>query len=158
MGCDSVAYLKEFVEPKCIYDYIRNNIDHNIICDGTKWETICSLDSIKFDDYKKSQMPIIFAKSPEDFKNWRILSGWIYFNMHNKDWPMFYYYSPLHSRDGYDDCNDKNILEIINSDTTCLRMPFCRESINILTNIVKYFGGGWIDDNDCDNEDFYKIK
>ena len=78
--------------------------------------------------------------------------------MQNKDWPMFYYYSPLHSRDGYDDCNDKNILEIINSDTTCLRMPFCKESINILTNIVKYFGGGWIDDNDCDNEDFYKIK
>ena len=157
MGCDAVAYLKGFVEPKCIFDYIKNNIDSKMTHD-VELETICSLDKIDFAKYKKSELPIIYAKSPEDFKNWRILSGWIYFNMQSRDWTMFYYYSPLQSRCGYDDCNDNDILEIINSDITCLRMPFCRESINILTNIVKYFGGGWIDENDCDNENFYKIK
>ncbi len=157
MGCDTVAYLKGFVEPKCIFDYIKNNIDSKMTHDA-KWETICSLDKIDFAKYKKSELPIIYAKSPEDFKNWRILSGWIYFNIQSRDWPMFYCYSPLQSRAGYDDCNDNDILEIINSDITCLRMPFCKESINILTNIVKYFGGGWIDENDCDNENFYKIK
>lgn len=157
MSCDTVAYLKGFIEPKRIFDYIRNNMGQKLVHD-VKWETICSLDSINFKEYKETEMPIIFSKCSYDLENWRILSGWIHFNMLDQDQSMFYYYSPMQSREGYDDCTDHNMIEMMNSETTCLRMPYCKESIWTLTNIVKYFGGGWLYENDCEEKTFYKIK
>lgn len=155
MSVETVAKLKGFVEPKRICDYIKHNIDPNMTSD-IKWETICLLSELKYkiDD----PMPSIFAKSPEDIVKWRILSGFIYYNIFGPKIPIFYYYSPLQSTDEYEDCNDKELLEMINSETTSLRMVCCKESVSILTNLVKYFGGGWLDEDDSDNEDFYKIN
>ena len=155
MSIATVANLKGFVEPKCIIDYIKKYIDPNVIND-INWEIICPLSEIKYT--VNNQLLAIFPKSPEDMVNWRILSGSVHFNIFDKNQYLFYYYSPLQFRDGYEDCDDKDILEMINSETTSLHMQYCKESINILTTLIKYFGGGWLDENYSDNKDFYKIN
>lgn len=158
MSCDSVAYLKGFIEPKRIVDYIKNNMDHKMTYD-IKWETVCSLDKLNFPDWKETELPVIYSKSPDDLKNWRILSGWFHFDVWGQEnWPMFYYYSPLQPKEGLDELSDYDKIEMMNSETTCLRMPACKESIWTLNNIVKYFGGGWLYENDCEEKTFYKIK
>lgn len=157
MGCDSVAYLKGFVEPKRIFDYIKNSVDRKMVHD-VKWETICRLDSIDLSKYKKSELPILYSKSNTDLTNWRILSGWVHFNMWDQNQSMFYFYSPLQSREGLGELHDYDRIELMNSETTCLRMPACKESVWTLNNIVKYFGGGWLYENDCEEKTFYKIK
>lgn len=157
MGCDSVGYLKGFVEPKRIVDYIKNNMDHKMTYD-TKWETVCSLDSIDFSKCKESELPIIYSKCSEDLKSWRILSGWFHFNMWDQNLTMFYYYSPLQERDTYEKCDNLDMREMINTETTTLRMPACKESVWTLNNIIKYFGGGWMYTNDCEENTFSKIN
>ena len=31
------------------------------------------------------------------------------------------------------------------------------ENVKILTEIISHFGGGWLDNNDCDDEEFYWV-
>lgn len=44
------------------------------------------------------------------------------------------------------------------SETTYISLGFWGSSVEIIKEIVSYFGGGWVDENDCDDKEYYPIE
>ena len=47
---------------------------------------------------------------------------------------------------------------MVESETTYLSLGYWGSSIEIIKEIVAHFGGGWIDENDCDDKEYYPIE
>ena len=43
-------------------------------------------------------------------------------------------------------------------ETTTISLGRDKNSVDIIKTLVAQFGGGWIDENDCDDNDFYPIE
>lgn len=158
MSVETVCVLKGYIEYNNIIKYIEENI-WPIISNNITENKICKLSdlNINYEENYKNK-PIIYIKSNDDLVYWRDIAGYLYFTWHKIKYAMFYYYSPLSFREGYDYNNSEDIIELVNTDTTTLKMYSSKESIELLTTIAKHFNGGWIDENDSDSIDFYKIK
>lgn len=91
----------------------------------------------------------------ETDKSWYIDSGYILFNY--KDFgDMYYYYSSEGRNENYDYWVEKGLKEMAETETTTLSMYSCKDNINLMRQIAAEFGG-WIDENDCDEELFHEI-
>ena len=92
-------------------------------------------------------------------KSWYMECGYMFFDCGN----LYYYYNSkagenrhfLHP-DDYNYWVEKGLKEIAETETTDLSMCSCKENIDLMKQIVAEFGG-WIDDNDCDDEFFYQV-
>ena len=47
---------------------------------------------------------------------------------------------------------------MVRAETTSLSLGKWNSSVEIIKDIVTHFGGGWIDEDDCDSEDYYPIE
>lgn len=159
MSEETVCCLKGYIEYDKIIKYIEENIG-SVIQNNITENKICKLTDLDIQSYEGNEnKPIIYPKNNDDLIYWRDIAGYLYFIWHEYKYGMFYYYSPITSRQGYYEyTNDPDIIELANTDTTTLKMYASQESVKLLTAIAKYFNGGWIDENDSDNRDFYKIK
>ena len=46
---------------------------------------------------------------------------------------------------------------MVEAETTYLSLGFWGNSVEIMKEIIAHFGGGWIDENDCDDKTYYPI-
>ena len=44
---------------------------------------------------------------------------------------------------------------MVNSETTTITLGCWGSSVEIIKELVSHFGGGWIDENDCDEKEYY---
>lgn len=151
MKAQTVANIKGFIDPKWIYNYIRNHIDCNV-SHNIKWINVCPLDTLK----QKDDRLTIFVTDKKDLTDWRVLDGKFVFMINNLDYSMHYHYSTV--KMGLESYKDNDIKDMIESKTTTIEMNYSAESINILSSMIVYFGGGWLDLNNQDGKGFFKIN
>lgn len=46
---------------------------------------------------------------------------------------------------------------MVRSETTFISLSYYGSSVEIIKEIVAHFGGGWVDDNDCDDYPYYPV-
>lgn len=46
---------------------------------------------------------------------------------------------------------------MVEAETTAVSLGCHGASVEIIKELIKHFGGGWIDENDCDDEEYYEI-
>lgn len=139
MSVDTKVLLKGKVEPEAILNYIRETFDANA--------TMSSVNRTVYHDFDKHTQ----AKYDDEIQY--SLYTMIYFTVNGEKRMMSYQYCNWNSYENLDYYTDLGLEDMVKSETTYLSLGMWGESINILTNIVKAFGG-WIDYNDCDDEPY----
>ena len=44
------------------------------------------------------------------------------------------------------------------AETTYISLSCWGSSVEIVKEIVSHFGGGWVDENDCDDKEYYPVE
>lgn len=83
-------------------------------------------------------------------------SGFIDFFDGKDNRQLFYSYDNTNSYENLDYYANYNLDGMVKSETTYISLGYWNNSVEIIKAIVTEFGG-WIDENDCDNEPYYPI-
>jgi len=94
----------------------------------------------------------------DDPDNWYSIDGYINFKYHNENRSLFYMYDSLTHLEDLEEYKELGLEELITTETTHLSLGHWGSSVDILKSIIQYFGGGWIDANDCDDIPYYKVN
>lgn len=144
MGVCTKGRLNGYVKPEYIFNYIKQKYDLN------------ALMKISVHDFgKKSDMDFI-AKAFDDSERWITEEGRISFMDGNNPRELVYYHDNILERDEFEYFKSIGIEELTKQETTAVSLGAWGRSVDIMKNIVSQFGG-WIDENDCDNQSFYPI-
>lgn len=142
MSVDTKVNLLGHVTVPTLLDFLK---DHHPVSDVCHTEHEMLPEAIQ-SDYKKY-----------DDEKWYADYGFIFFDMPNGQKKcLFYSYSNVNF------CNNAGcqypleLKKIIESETTCLSLGYDEAGIQLMKEIVSYFGG-WIDENDSDEEGFYFV-
>lgn len=149
MGVDTHGKIKGFVRHEEIFNYIRQKFDSNAIDYVTK-QNNHSIDECNW-KYE-------INKHSEDNENWYYISGFISFKYGDEERQLFYMYNNLNSFENLEYYADYGLEDMVKSETTYLSLGCWGSSIKIIKEIVAYFGGGWVDDNDCDDIPYYPVE
>lgn len=151
MGVDTRVKLMGYVEAEAIASWIGNNIDKNVkLCK----ETVLNITRKEFLEYTNS------GDIKEYYGADRTLwskSRWITFTYNGQERTIFYYYSPLNWYENLEYYEPLGLADMVKSETTTLSLGCNEDAKVLLEEIVKAFGG-WIDYNDCDDEDYVKFE
>lgn len=93
----------------------------------------------------------------DDFSHITEFSGFI--NFHQEDGTkrnLYYFYRDVNTYENYDYYVKNNLQEMVVSETTRISLGCFGDSVKIIKAIVEHFGG-WIDENNCDDEEYYPI-
>ncbi len=135
MGCETHGLIKGYIKHEDIFAYIKQNWDENAREDIQK-HIICPLTQCKY--YKLNE-------HSDDNANWYSFTGYIYFTYNRELRRLFYVY--------------ENVTETATEpETTYLSLGYNENSVEIIKALVEYFGGGWIDENTCDDKDYHLIE
>ena len=109
-----------------------------------------------------------------DDHHWVVVHGFIDFlDKREPTYPhrkLFYSYSAMNTHENLDDYvreeladadpstigkpNEKPLTRMLFSETTYLNLGCFGKSVDIMLRLIAYFGGGWLDKNDCDDYEF----
>lgn len=145
MGVETSARLKGHVLPEEILNFIRQKIDKNATMD------------IHTDTYKEISKYEFVKRHYGDSKNCIVHSGFIYFTSKAGNKRMLsYYYSNINSYPNLKYYSRVGLEDMVKSESTDLSLGHNDESVDIMMDILKEFGG-WIDKNDCDDDPYEPI-
>lgn len=148
MGCETIAKIRGHITPEEIINYIRVTIDKNVSY------------NIKTDDYGNIDDTVnhgYIKNVYDDSEIMNITSGFINFTtISGNKKSMFYFYQNVATEENIEYYKRTGLAEIAETQTTTLMVSADNEAVEILTKIVSMYGG-WLDENDCDEEKFYKI-
>lgn len=148
MSVDTRGKIKGFVRHEDILAFIKQNWDAEARYDVTK-ETHCLLRDLSF--------AYVLNEHSENTKYWYTVSGFISFTYNGHPRNLFYHYHNINTHENLDRYSRFGLTSMVYAETTSLTLGCWDESVEIITEIVKHFGGGWIDDNDCDDKEFYEV-
>ena len=149
MGCDTRGRIKGYISHEDICNFIHQKYDKNVK-NGVSKKIYCQISKCDF-DFKINE-------HSQDMNNWYITSGFICFKYHDICTSIFYDYSNLNTLENLEYYSSKGLRELVETETTYISMRCCNESVKIIKEIVAHFGGGWVDNDDCDTEDYYPIS
>lgn len=132
MGVDTNGRLIGNISPEEVLNFIRQKYDAN------------AKSSVKIKNYGIIK------------KDWIITNGFIEFTYNNENRRLFYYKSNINSYENLEFYSKHNLEDMVKSETTLISLGCWGSSIEIIKDIVTHFGG-WIDENDCDDKEFYPI-
>lgn len=146
MGVDTRCKLRGKITPEQIVSFLK-----------TKYTDVVSETYTTYTDIPKDCACIDL----DDVGRWTITDGVITFNDINGDRKMLHYvYDNLKFFDYLATCikNEEpdEIILMYASKTTYLSIRCWGNSVEILKGICEEFGG-WLDENDCDDNDYYRI-
>lgn len=151
MSVETKVNLRGYVEAEAIASWIGNNIDKNVkMCE----ETVLNITPKEFQEY------VDRGEIKEYYGTDRTLwskSRWITFTYNGRLRTMFYYYSPLNSYENLKYYEPLGLADMVKSETTHISLGHDKDAEYIMERITKAFGG-WIDYNDCDDEDYVKFE
>lgn len=149
MGVDTNGRIKGFVRHDEIFNFIIQKYDKNAV-DNVKKFVHKPLSEIDW-KYKINE-------HSEDNENWYSVYGRIDFNYHGEERSLFYSYDNLNSYENLEYYSEYGLKDMVLAETTYISLGYWGNSINIIKEIVAHFGGGWIDENDCDDNPYYPIE
>lgn len=71
---------------------------------------------------------------------------------------VFYYYSNTNPLENLEYYKELGLEEMVLTETTTISLGAWGDSVDILKDIAKAFGGGWLDENDCDEYPYYYVE
>lgn len=90
-------------------------------------------------------------------ENHYVESGFIYFKtLNGNKRQMFYYYSNINHLDNLKFYSECGLKDMVMSEVTILNLGCNTEAVEIMRDVVTEFGG-WIDENDCDDKEYYPV-
>ena len=149
MSCDTMGRIKGYVKHEDIFDFIKQ-----------KWDNMAT-DSVKKDipiPLSRCDWKYKFNEHSEDDKNWYSIFGFIYFKYNGENRALFYNYSNLNTFENQEHYAKCGLSKMVEAETTELLIGYNDDSVAIMKEIIAHFGGGWVDENDCDNEEYYWIE
>jgi hypothetical protein len=153
MGCDTHGYIKGYVSDKDIADYISR-----------KYQDAQVLNEVNC--HKGSNIETLYSKIGEFCMNPKhenderecMNYGFIRFQDGKDDRMIFYSYNNVnYFENAYYYCKD-GLNDMVFSDKTYISLGLWGNSIEIIKDIIHHFGGGWIDENDCDDKTYEKVE
>lgn len=151
MSVDTNVRLIGKVDAESIAEWIKANVDKDVKLINS---TVTRITEAEYDKYVSTGD--IKEHYSEDKTLWSI-TKWIDFTYNGRKRLIFYYYSPLNWYENLDYYKPLGLEEMVKSETTNLSLGYDDDAKNIMGEIVKVFGG-WIDYNDCDDEEFIKFE
>jgi len=148
MGVDTNGKIKGFVRHEEILNFIRQKYDKNVSCNIER-NSHKSLSDITW-DYKLNE-------HSDSNTEWYCISGFIYFNYKGEARSLFYMYDNIYHLESNEYYEEHDLSELINAETTYLSLGCWGASVDIIKEIIENFGGGWLDENDCDDTPYYKV-
>lgn len=141
MGVDTKGRLIGRVKPEEVLNFIKQKYDANAMSDVKR----------RYDDYE-------FTWKHEKYGDEKPYteSGSIYFKDGDNNRKLFYYYTNVNSFENLELYSELGLEDMVKSETTQLILGYWGNSANIMTDLATEFGG-WIDENDCDDESYYPI-
>lgn len=145
MGQDTRGRLIGRVKPEDVLNYVRDHYDQNA---GIN---IISCDYGKVAD--KNYIKEVY----DDSGLWKCTNGFIDFEYAGDKYSMFYCYENINAYENLDYYEPLGLECMVKQETTKLVLPYWKNSVKIMKNIVGCFGG-WVDDNDCDDVPYYPVS
>jgi len=72
--------------------------------------------------------------------------------------PIFYNYSNINIFEDLSYYSNLHLENMVLSETTTI-ISFCdTDNVDIIKQMIAHFGGGWLDENNCDDISFYPIE
>lgn len=149
MGCDTYGKIKGYVKHEDIFEFIKQKYDKNATNDVKK-EITCALSECNW-EYKMNE-------HSEDNENWYTISGFICFEYKEEDRMLFYYYDNINSYEDLEYYTEFGLEDMVKTETTHIGLGYWGSSVKIIKEIVENFGGGWLDENDCDDKPYHIIE
>ena len=147
MGCDTHGKIKGYIRHEDILNFIQQKWDKNA-------EDVVQKKIIQ--PFSECDWNFRINEHNEDPENWYVVCGHIYFKYDDENRSLFYCYSNLGTNDNY--YYKIGLPELAESETTFISLGYWGSSVALIKEIVAHFGGGWVDDNDCDTEDYYSVS
>lgn len=142
MGVDTVGKLKGRVTQEQVLNFIRQRYDKNATSYVDK--SYCGNEPTW--EHKKYGDDKFFCES-----------GYIQFkSKYNNQRNLFYSYTNINSFENLKYYEKYGLKDMVLSEKTHIGLGHDEEAIQIIKEIVTEFGG-WIDENDCDDKEFYPI-
>ena len=150
MSVDTIGRLRGFVDSEKIIKYLQTHYDKNAKgeIDRKIYEKINDLENMSYSINTGSQ----------DNDNWYVDSGVIEFNDGEEDRAIFYSYSNINFFENLKYYRKLNLEDMCFAETTTIMLGCYGNSVEIIKNMLKYFNGGWLDEDDCDDISFEYIK
>lgn len=143
MSCDTILRLKGHITAEQIVDYIDEH--YKFFNNGVKENNYGSLNNYNW-----------VKEKYDDSNEWKTTDGFITFNDGTENRAIFYCYQNINSYENLEYYNRYNLENMVKSETTCLSLELYGNSVEIMKGIAQEFGG-WLDENDCDDEPPYWI-
>lgn len=145
MGVDTKVNLLGYVKPDDIYQYILQNIDKDAKINVSR-KTFGRIEDVNYvyDAYDKTG-------------NINHITGFISFQYNGNPRNIFYHYENVNTHENIEYYSSVGLDEMVLSEKTSLILGCNDDAIHIMKEIVSYFGG-WLDENDCDEDEYYFVK
>lgn len=150
MSVDTIGRLRGFVDSEKIIKYLQTHYDKNAKgeIDRKIYGKINNLENMSYSINTGSQ----------DNNNWYVDSGVIEFNDGEEDRAIFYSYSNINFFENLKYYQKLNLEDMCLAETTTIILGCYGNSVEIIKNMLEYFNGGWLDEDDCDDISFEYIK
>lgn len=146
MGLDTIGKIKGRVAPVEILNFIRQKYDSE------------AESGVSVSEYGPMSQYDFVKEHYGDNPNWAIESGFISFTTKNGNRrSLFYFYDNMNSHENMDYYKKYGLEDMVKAEKTHIGLGYNDEAIEIIREIVAYYGG-WIDECDCDDEPFYEIQ
>ena len=145
MGVDTKGKLKGYVSPQEVLNFIKQTIDSN------------AKSHVELKDYGIAEYDWIKERY-DNTNKWLITSGFINFtSKQGEQRSLFYCYNNVNSYENLEYYSEYGLENMVKSETTDIMLGCYGDSVEVIKSIVTEFGG-WIDENDCDDKEYYPIE
>lgn len=146
MSVDTNGRIKGYVSSAEVLNYIRAKYDKNA-------KSLVSTENrgpfvdlpFPVEVYDPNETDVIFE------------SGFIEFEAYGNSRSLFYMHYNYNCHENLKYYFELGLEDMVNAHTTHISLGCYGQSDEIITNIVSHFGGGWVDENDCDDKPFHRV-
>lgn len=149
MSVDTRAKIRGYVNHENIINFIRENWDKNVTT-NIRREVAMPL--------SKCDWPYKINEHNDDPENWYGIWGIIYFTYKGEERMLAYNYDNINSFSNLARYSKLGLAEMVQSETTALSLGHWGSSVEILKTLTEHFGGGWLDEDDCDDDEYYPVE
>lgn len=147
MSVDTYGRIKGYVSSKEILNYIRHTYDAGAFSDvETQNRGPLALLDFPMEVYNPNDTDAICE------------SGFICFKANGQSRSLFYFHENFNPFENLEYYRNLGLEEMVRTHTTHIGLGCFGNSDEIISDIVSHFGGGWIDENDCDDKPFHRLE
>lgn len=149
MGCDTYGKIKGYVEQEDIFEFIKQRYDKK------------AMNHVRRTVYKplsECNWEYEINEHSDDNENWYTIYGYMYFKHNGESRALFYFYDNINYYENLEYYTELGLEDMVRAETTSISLRCYGDSVEIIKEIVENFGGGWIDENDCDDNEYHWVE